>query len=69
MGFGSEDTDQPSPTPPVDPAVATADGTAGPMTPEGAKYIVAHIGKKLDDVKIAVDKSKKATTDAIHTNA
>ena len=69
MGFGSEDTEQPSPTPPVDPAVATADGTAGPMTPEGAKYIVAELGTKLDKVVVAVDKSKKATTEAINTNA
>ena len=69
MGFGSEDTDQPSPTPPVDPAVATADGTAGPMTPEGAKYIVAELGTKLDKVVASVDKSKKATTEAINTNA
>jgi hypothetical protein len=69
MGFGSEDTEQPSPTPPVDPAVATADGTAGPMTPEGAKYIVAELGTKLDKVVASVDKSKKATTEAINTNA
>ena len=38
------------------------------MTPEGAKYIVAELGTKLDKVVVAVDKSKKATTEA-NTNA